>query len=123
MDRYTRWVRHGENIETVDNTENSRNIENIVRDESEGDSLNLDNDEWDVLENENVRNVKNIDNVESQQLDERVDERHIEFRSDGVPIGDNASKFVNYLAILVRDRVPCTIQSWKNVNVELKNEL
>jgi hypothetical protein len=53
----------------------------------------------------------------------RVDERHIEFRSDGVPIGDNASKFVNYYAILVRDRVPCTIQSWKNVNVELKNEL
>jgi Transposase-associated domain len=33
MDRYTRWVRHGENIETVDNTENNRNIENIVRDE------------------------------------------------------------------------------------------
>jgi hypothetical protein len=51
-----------------------------------------------------------------------VDERHIEFRSDGVPIGDNTSKFVNYFAILVRDRVPCTIQSWKNVNVELKNE-
>jgi hypothetical protein len=23
----------------------------------------------------------------------RVDERHIEFRSDGVPIGDNTSKF------------------------------
>jgi Transposase-associated domain len=45
MDRYTRWVWQGENIETVDNTENSRNIENIVRDESEGDSLNLDNDE------------------------------------------------------------------------------
>jgi hypothetical protein len=50
----------------------------------------------------------------------RVDERYIEFRSDGVPIGDNASKFVNYFAILVRDRVPCTIQSWKNINVELK---
>jgi Transposase-associated domain len=45
MDRYTRWVRHGENIKTVDNTENSTNIENIVRDESEGDDLNLDNDE------------------------------------------------------------------------------
>jgi Transposase-associated domain len=30
MDRYTRWVRYGENIETVDNTENSTNIENIV---------------------------------------------------------------------------------------------
>jgi hypothetical protein len=45
MDRYIRWVRHGENIETVDNIENIRNIENIVRDESEGDDLNLDNDE------------------------------------------------------------------------------
>jgi hypothetical protein len=53
----------------------------------------------------------------------RVDESHIEFRSDSVPIGDNTSKFMNYFAILVRDRVPCTIQSWKNVNVELKNEL
>jgi hypothetical protein len=41
----------------------------------------------------------------------RVDERHIELKSDGVPIGDNASKFVNYFAILVRDRVPCTIKS------------
>jgi hypothetical protein len=52
----------------------------------------------------------------------KADERHIEFRSDGVPIND-ASKFVNYFAILVRDRVPCTIQSWNKVNVELKNEL
>jgi ABC-type sulfate transport system substrate-binding protein len=51
-----------------------------------------------------------------------ADERHIEFRSDGVPIGDNASKFVNYFALLVRERVPCTIQNWKKVNVELKNE-
>jgi hypothetical protein len=41
----------------------------------------------------------------------RVDERHIKFRSDGVPNGDNASKFVNYFTILVRDRVPCTIQN------------
>jgi hypothetical protein len=53
----------------------------------------------------------------------RVYERHIEFRSDGVPIDDNAPKFMNYFAILVRDRVPCTIQTWKNVNVKLKNEL
>jgi hypothetical protein len=53
----------------------------------------------------------------------KVDKRHIEFRSDGVLIGDNASKFVNYFAILVRDRVPCTIQSWKNINVELKNKI
>jgi hypothetical protein len=53
----------------------------------------------------------------------RVDEIHIEFRSDGVPIGDNALKFVNYFAILVRDRVPCTIQNWKNVNVELWNDI
>jgi hypothetical protein len=41
----------------------------------------------------------------------KADERHIKFRSDGVPIDDNASKFVNYFAILVRDRVPCTIKS------------
>jgi hypothetical protein len=53
----------------------------------------------------------------------RVDERHIEFRSDDVLIGDNASKFVKYFAILVRDRVSCTIKSWKNDNVELKNEI
>jgi Transposase-associated domain len=79
MDRYTRWVRHGENIETVDNTENSRNIENIVRDESEGNSLNLDNDECDVLENENVGNVENIDNVESQQLDEIMNDIAADF--------------------------------------------
>jgi Transposase-associated domain len=30
MDRYTRWVRHGENIKTVDNIKNIRNIKNIV---------------------------------------------------------------------------------------------
>jgi hypothetical protein len=53
----------------------------------------------------------------------KTNEKHIEFRSDGVPIGDNASKFVNYFAILVRDQVHCTIQSWKKVNVELKNEI
>jgi hypothetical protein len=52
----------------------------------------------------------------------KFDERHIEFRSDGVPIGGNTSNFVNYFAILVRDQVPYTIQNWKNVNVELKNE-
>jgi Transposase-associated domain len=45
IDRYTRWVRHGENIENIDNIENIRNIENIVRDESEGNGLNLNNDE------------------------------------------------------------------------------
>jgi Transposase-associated domain len=67
MDRYTRWVRHGENIETVDN------IKNIVRDESEGDDLNLDNDEWDVLENENMRNV------ESLQLDEIMNDIAADF--------------------------------------------
>jgi hypothetical protein len=70
MDRYTRWVRHGENIETVDNIKNIRNIENIVRDESEGEDLNLDNNEWGVLENENVENIEDIDNIERQQLDE-----------------------------------------------------
>jgi Transposase-associated domain len=48
MDRYTRWVRHGENIKIVDN------IKNIVRDESKGDDINLDNDERNVLENENI---------------------------------------------------------------------
>jgi Transposase-associated domain len=73
IDRYTRWVRHGENIEIVDN------IENIVRDESEGDDLNLDNDEWDVLENENIKNVKNIDNIESQQLDEIMNDIGADF--------------------------------------------
>jgi hypothetical protein len=41
----------------------------------------------------------------------RVDERHIEFRSDGVPIGDSTPKLVNSFAILVRDWVPCTIQN------------
>jgi Transposase-associated domain len=45
MDRYTRWVKHGENIKTVDNIENIKNIKNIIRDESESDDLNLDNDE------------------------------------------------------------------------------
>jgi Transposase-associated domain len=57
MDRYTRWVRYGENIKTI------RNIRNIIRDESEGDDINLDNDEQDVLENENI---ENMDNVKSQ---------------------------------------------------------
>jgi hypothetical protein len=41
----------------------------------------------------------------------KADERHIEFRNDSVPIGDNASKFVNYFALLVRERVPCTIEN------------
>jgi hypothetical protein len=53
----------------------------------------------------------------------KADERHIEFRSDGISIGDNALKFVNYFGLLVRERVPCTIQNWKKVNVEFKNEL
>jgi Transposase-associated domain len=52
MDRYTRWVRHGENIKTVDN------IKNIIRHESEGDDLNLDNDERDVLKNENIKKCR-----------------------------------------------------------------
>jgi hypothetical protein len=42
MDRYTWWVRHGENVEIIDN------IKNIVRDLSGGDytnDLNLFNDE------------------------------------------------------------------------------
>jgi hypothetical protein len=30
----------------------------------------------------------------------KTDERYIEFRSDGIPIDDNASKFMNYFAIL-----------------------
>jgi hypothetical protein len=63
IDRYTRWVRHGENIETIDNIENIKKFGNIVRDESEGDDFKLDNDEQDVLKNENI---EDIDNVESQ---------------------------------------------------------
>jgi hypothetical protein len=78
MDRYTRWVRHGENIETIDNID-IRNIKNIVRDESEGDGLNLDNDEWDVLENENMENIENIDNIEIQQLDEILNDIAADF--------------------------------------------
>jgi hypothetical protein len=50
----------------------------------------------------------------------KVDERNIEFRSDGVPISDNTSKFMNYFTLLVREWVPCTIENWKNINVELK---
>jgi hypothetical protein len=38
IDRYTRWICHEENIKTVNN------IKNIVRDESRGDDLYLDND-------------------------------------------------------------------------------
>jgi hypothetical protein len=33
----------------------------------------------------------------------KADERHIELRSDGISIGDNASKFMNYFALLVRE--------------------
>jgi hypothetical protein len=40
----------------------------------------------------------------------KTDERHIEFRSDGVPICDNESKFVNYFALLVREQVPCKLK-------------
>jgi hypothetical protein len=79
MDRYTRWVRHGENIKTIDNIKTIRNIENIVRDEFKGDNLNLDNDEWDVLENENVKNIENIDNIESQKLDEIMNDIAADF--------------------------------------------
>jgi Transposase-associated domain len=105
MDRYTRWVQHGENIETVDNIENIRNIRNIVRDESEGDDLNLDNDEWDVLENENVENVENIDNIESQQLDEIMNDIAADFidipeifknlgNDSNVPLFPDCTKFI-----------------------------
>jgi hypothetical protein len=41
----------------------------------------------------------------------KLDERHIEFRSDSVPISDNTSKFMNYFALLVREHVPCTIEN------------
>jgi Transposase family tnp2/Transposase-associated domain len=106
MDRYTRWVRHGENIET----ENSRNYENIVRDESEGDDLNLDNDEWDVLENENVRNTENIDNVESEQLDEIMNDIAADFvdipeifknlgNDSNVPLFPGCTKFTKISAV------------------------
>jgi hypothetical protein len=53
----------------------------------------------------------------------KANERHIQFKSDGVPIDDNASKFMNYFTILVRERVPCTIQSWKKVNVGPNHKL
>jgi hypothetical protein len=67
MDRYIRWLCHGENIETIDNTEN---IGNIIPDESYGGDLNLDNDQRDVSENEDIKNTENTYNVESHQLDE-----------------------------------------------------
>jgi hypothetical protein len=88
MDRYTQWVRHGENIKTVDNI---KNIKNIIRDESEGDDLNLDNDEQDVLENENVENIEDINNVESQQLDEIMNDIGANF----VDIPENLKKLGN----------------------------
>jgi hypothetical protein len=109
MDRYTRWVRHGENIKTVDNID-IKNIKNIVRDESESDGLNLDNDEWDVLENENVRNIENIDNIESQQLDEIMNDIAADFvdipeifknlgHDSNVPLFTGCTKFMKILIV------------------------
>jgi Transposase-associated domain len=107
MDRYTRWVRHGENIETIDNI---TNIKNIIRDESEGDDLNLDNDEWGVLENENIENVEDIDNVKSQQLDEIMNDIGADFinipeifknlgNDSNVPLFLDCTKFMKIYAI------------------------
>jgi hypothetical protein len=79
MDRYTRWVQHGENIETVDNIKTIRNIKNIIRDESERDDLNLDNDERDVLENKNVEDIEDINTIERQQLDEIMNDIGADF--------------------------------------------
>jgi hypothetical protein len=73
MNRYTRWVRHIENIKIIDN------IKNIIQDESEGDDLNLDNDERNVSENENVENIENTDNVESHKLDEIMNDIEADF--------------------------------------------
>jgi hypothetical protein len=72
----TTWKK---NIETVDNIENIRNIRNIVRDESKGDDLNLNNDERDVSENENIKNIEDTDNVESHKLDEIMNDIGADF--------------------------------------------
>jgi hypothetical protein len=41
----------------------------------------------------------------------KTNERHIKFRSDDVPICDNASKFMNYFALLIREQVLCTTEN------------
>jgi hypothetical protein len=49
------------------------------------------------------------------------DKRTIEFLSDGMPDGPNASKFCNYIAMIVRDRVPITIVDWRLIDDHDKN--
>jgi hypothetical protein len=112
-----RWVWHGENIKTVDNID----IRNIVRDEFESDGLNLDNNEWDVLENENVRKVENIDNIKSQQLDEIMNDIAADFvdipkifknlgNDSNVPLFSGCTKFMKISAV------------FKLYNLKAKNE-
>jgi len=43
-----------------------------------------------------------------------------------VPTGVNASKYTNYIVMIVKDRVPITIEDWKLINAydpDLKNKM
>ena len=48
---------------------------------------------------------------------------HIEFQQDGTPTGPFAANFTTYLAVLARDRIPCTIEDWRRVDSNLKEDL
>ncbi|KAJ3676005.1 hypothetical protein LUZ60_003417 [Juncus effusus] len=48
---------------------------------------------------------------------------HVEFEEDGTPTGPLAANFTTYLAVLARDHIPCTIEDWRRVDVQLKEDL
>ena len=47
----------------------------------------------------------------------------VDFQDDGTPTGQCAANFMSYLAVLARDRVPCTIEDWRRVDADLKETL
>ena len=48
---------------------------------------------------------------------------YVDFQDDGTPTGTYAANFTTYLAVLARDRISCTIEDWRRVDVQLKETL
>jgi hypothetical protein len=40
---------------------------------------------------------------------------HINFTIDGSPYGDQVNQFMNYICMIVRDRVPYNLHEWRDI--------
>jgi hypothetical protein len=47
--------------------------------------------------------------------DVRVENRQINFATDGSPYGDQVNQFMNYICMIVRDWVPCNLHERRDI--------